>query len=121
MTMKFDEHAVRDALTSAWSLETASQWTADNPALGQCNVTAVLIHDLFGGEILRTWLPNVWHYYNRLDGRRMDLSDSQFSAPGALFAAPDPYQDLLTSREAAMSGIPQREYDALRAASQSAL
>ena len=38
--MNFDEAQVRDALEKAWSLETAKQWSPENPANGQCNVTA---------------------------------------------------------------------------------
>ena len=111
--MKFDEARVRAALLKAWSLDTAVQWTVENPASGQCNVTAAVIHDIFGGEILRTRLPGVWHYYNRIDGVRFDLTDSQFSAPGALFAAPEAYSDNITDRASAKTNIPQREYDAL--------
>ncbi|MFQ6548395.1 hypothetical protein AADZ90_010575 [Aestuariibius sp. 2305UL40-4] len=114
MRHDFAEGQVRDALFRAWSLETAVQWTPDNPASGQCNVTAAVVHDLFGGEVLRTRLPGVWHYYNRIGGNRTDLTDSQFTAPGARFDAPDTYDDELTTRDAAMTGIPQREYDTLR-------
>jgi hypothetical protein len=57
MTMSFDPDAVQNALRKAWSLATASQWTADNPAAGQCNVTALLVHELFGGDLLKTPLP----------------------------------------------------------------
>ncbi|MEM8822992.1 MAG: hypothetical protein AAGF30_05215 [Pseudomonadota bacterium] len=116
MHRPFDEVRVRDALLTAWSLETAIQWTADNPASGQCNVTAAVIHDLFGGEVLRTRLGEVWHYYNRIDGVRIDLTDSQFTAPGARFAAPASYEDAPTTREAALATIPAREYQALHGA-----
>ena len=88
MLPAYDEFSIRRALPRAWSLDTAVQWTPDNPANGQCNVTAAVIHDLFGGEVLRTQLPGVWHYYNRINGERVDFSDSQFTAPGARFAAP---------------------------------
>ncbi|MBY5933296.1 hypothetical protein KUV51_09830 [Tateyamaria omphalii] len=114
--MEFDEDRVRVALETAWSLDTAKQWSKENPANGQCNVTSAVIHDLFGGEVLRTRYPGVWHYYNRIGGRRCDLTDSQFVRPDARFAAPDPYEDELSDRDAAMDGIPQREYDALKAA-----
>ena len=114
MSLTFDEANLRTILDDAWSLETAPQWSAENPANGQCNVTAAVIHDLFGGEVLRTRIGEVWHYYNRIDGCRADLSDSQFTRPGARFPAPDPYEDELTTRDAAMEGIPQREYDTLR-------
>lgn len=113
--LPFDETQVRAALRPSWSRETAVQWTAEYPASGQCNVTAAVIQDLFGGEILRTELAGIWHYYNRIDGKRVDLTDSQFNAPGARFAAPETYQDVLTDHKAAMEGIAQREYDTLRA------
>ncbi|MEM7044223.1 MAG: hypothetical protein AAF543_15545 [Pseudomonadota bacterium] len=116
MARVFDEHLVRAALDDAWSLETAAQWSAENPANGQCNVTAAVVHDLFGGAILRTRYPTFWHYYNRIDGRRVDLTDSQFSRPGARFPAPDRYDDDVSDRDAAMEGIPEREYDALKKA-----
>ncbi|MCV3273599.1 YunG family protein [Roseobacter sinensis] len=114
--MIFNEDQVRAALEKAWSLETAKQWSRENPANGQCNVTSAVIHDLFGGEVLRTRYPTVWHYYNRIDGRRCDLTDSQFVRPGARFPAPDSYDDEVTDRDTAMRGIPQSEYDALKSA-----
>ena len=116
MARAFDEDRVREALEDAWSVETAAQWSAENPANGQCNVTAAVIHDLFGGEILRTRYPKFWHYYNRIDGQRMDLTDSQFTRPGARFASPERYDDELSNRNDAMEGIPRREYDALKKA-----
>jgi hypothetical protein len=114
--MTFDEARIRAALRQAWSPETAVQWTEENPALGQCNVTAAVICDLFGGKVLRTRYPDIWHYYNEIDGARYDLTDSQFKDPGAVFQAPEVYQDDVSTKEAAMEGIPQREYDTLRAA-----
>lgn len=114
--MTFNEERVRSALEKAWSLDTAKQWSQENPANGQCNVTSAVIHDLFGGEVLRTRYPTVWHYYNRIEGKRRDLTDSQFVRPGARFPAPEKYDDELSDRDTAMEGIPQGEYDALKAA-----
>lgn len=62
LMMSFDPDEVQSALRKAWSLATASQWTASNPAAGQCNVTSLLIHELFGGELLRTPLPAGDHF-----------------------------------------------------------
>lgn len=112
----FDEARVRAALDKAWSLETAKQWSLENPANGQCNVTAAVIHDLFGGDVLRTPYPTFWHYYNRIEGRVVDLTDTQFTRPGARFAPLESYRDEISDRDTAMEGIPQREYDALKAA-----
>ena len=114
--MTFNEDQIRSALEMAWSLDTAQQWSPENPANGQCNVTSALIHDLFGGEVFRTRIQEVWHYYNQIDGKRYDLTDSQFFRPGARFSAPESYDDETSNRDAAMEGIPQREYDALKEA-----
>lgn len=116
MKQGFDEATVRAALGDAWSLETAKQWSRENPANGQCNVTAAVIHDMFGGEIWRTRVPGFWHYYNAFNGIRVDLTDTQFTRPNARFDPPETYSDEPSTREAAMEGIPQREYDALRLA-----
>lgn len=108
----FDETTVRDALHRVWSLETAKQWTPDCPAAGQCNVTAVVIQEMFGGEILQTALPDDWgdviHFYNRIDGRVVDLTDSQFTAPIA-------YDDASASRDEAMACVQETEYQTLLA------
>ena len=114
--MVFDEERIRAALEKAWSLDTAKQWSKENPANGQCNVTSAVICDLYGGEVLRTRYPTFWHYYNRIDGMRCDLTDSQFVRPDARFAAPDGYDDELSDRDMAMEGISQREYEALKKA-----
>lgn len=116
MTLAYDETTIRTALRRAWSLETASQWSAENPANGQCNVTAAVIQDLFGGEILRTHMQGIWHYYNQIDGVRADFSDTQFTDPGARFDPPAHYDDIASSKAEAMATIPQREYDALKRA-----
>jgi hypothetical protein len=55
--MNFEPEQVASALHQSWSSATARQWTEDNPAAGQCNVTVLLVHELFGGELLKTRLP----------------------------------------------------------------
>ena len=73
-------------------------------------MTTVVVHDLFGGDILKTSLPDydVDHYYNRIDGVVVDLTDSQFSAPVS-------YDDEMASREDAMECVQTGEYETLRA------
>ncbi|UQR66696.1 hypothetical protein LRP30_16200 [Bradyrhizobium sp. C-145] len=107
--MDFDPDEVQGALRKAWSLSTASQWTADNPAAGQCNVTALLIHDLFGGDLLKTPLPQGDHFYNRIEGRRYDFTACQFDQPIA-------YMDLPANRADAELGATNGQLAELRAA-----
>ncbi|MBR1176966.1 hypothetical protein JQ617_23650 [Bradyrhizobium sp. KB893862 SZCCT0404] len=105
--MHFDPDGVQRALRKAWSLSTSSQWTADNPAAGQCNVTALLIHELFGGDLLKTPLPAGDHFYNRIEGRRYDFTASQFDQPIA-------YMDLPTDPADAEQGATSSQLAALR-------
>jgi len=73
---------IRKNLEQCWSLKSSSFWTPDNPAAGQCGVTALVIQDVFGGEILKTRLPNgQWHFYNRINNKRIDFTDEQFAEP----------------------------------------
>ena len=98
-------------MRKSWSLTTASQWTPENPAAGQCNVTALLLHELFGGELLKTPLPAGDHFYNRIGGRRYDFTASQFSQPIA-------YTDMPTTRADAERSATGAQSAALRAAFQ---
>jgi hypothetical protein len=107
--MQFERDRVAAALLDSWSLKTSGQWLASNPARGQCNVTALLINEFFGGEIIKTPLPEGDHFYNRIDGRRIDLTDSQFEAPLN-------YLDLGSGRNEALAGTSAAKYEFLRAA-----
>ena len=74
------------ALTRCWSKETSSDpehWTPDNPAWGQCAVTALIVNDYLGGGIV--WAEaklsdgkNISHYFNLIDGTEVDLTRRQF-------------------------------------------
>lgn len=69
------------ALLSAWSLQSSTLWTTENPAAGHCGVTALVANDLFGGDIYKTRYGDVWHFYNVIDGHRHDFTKSQFAKP----------------------------------------
>ena len=105
--MKFDQHRILAALYHSWSIVTAKQWTSDNPASGQCNVTTLLVYDLFGGEILKTPLPDSAHFYNRIDGERYDFTASQFEQP-------IDYADIPSDREEAAGGVTRHELTTLQ-------
>jgi hypothetical protein len=109
VTMRFQENRVAAVLLQSWSGSSSGQWLAANPARGQCNVTALLVNEYFGGEILKTPLLEGDHFYNRIDGKRVDLTKSQFAAPIA-------YLDLASDRVEALAGTSTAQYDALKAA-----
>ncbi|WP_459708806.1 YunG family protein [Actinophytocola sp. KF-1] len=79
------EHACR----ASWGVDTCdpvdrAEWHPGNPARGQCGVTALVLHDLFGGELVlgevrvageRTGV----HWWNRFGaGLEVDLTRDQF-------------------------------------------
>ena len=109
--MPIDADAVLKALSMAWSPKSARQWTRERPANGQCNVTTLLIENLFGGEILKTPLPAGDHFYNRIDGARLDFTASQFDNPMS-------YADMPANRKEAAIGVQPAELAALTSAFQ---
>lgn len=103
-----------DHLAGCWSLRSSTLWTPDNPAAGHCGVTALVAHDLFGGDILKTPWGDIWHFYNVIDGRRYDFTDSQFPAPLD-------YQDVPSNRDEAFADTNAEQYGHLQKAIQDAM
>ena len=96
-----------DKVKAAWSIESASTWTPQNPAKGQCSVTALVAQDVLGGILLKTLTPEGMHFYNLIDGVRWDFTISQFDRP-------IPFGDLPTSRDEAMADTNPAQYEALK-------
>lgn len=82
---------IEQAVRSSWSAETCtpgsrSHWREDNPARDQCGVTAMVLNDLLGGELIRGDVhvdgEHVdYHWWNRLGmgmGVEVDLTREQF-------------------------------------------
>lgn len=73
---------LKEALKESWNKETCypkirDQWNPKNPAFGQCAVTALVVQDFFGGDILFCSHQN--HFWNRLpNGREIDFTHEQF-------------------------------------------
>jgi hypothetical protein len=88
LTLQDMERAIR----AAWSRETTFasdeylSKTPDRPSRGQCGPTALVVHDLLGGDLLVSdvavdGVVDGVHYWNRLsDGVYVDLTRDQFAA-----------------------------------------
>lgn len=78
--------ALQRAVEDAWSSDTADspeEWSASNPARGQCAVTAVVLRHFLGGVILVAEVEGghvgEHHAWNRLsNGLELDLTRKQF-------------------------------------------
>ena len=80
-----------------------------NPGLGQCSVAAVLAQDRLGGETLKTKVGNAWHFYNLMNGERLDFTASQFDVAIA-------HDDNASGREDTFTDTTPAQYAALSAA-----
>jgi hypothetical protein len=90
---------VQRAVRMSWGPETAFasagylERAPDRSSRGQCGTTALVVHDLLGGELLVAEVAVAGvvdgvHYWNRLpDGRCVDLTADQFLA-GEVVLAP---------------------------------
>lgn len=56
---------------------------SNDPAHNQCTVTAMVVQDYFGGEILALAMPGGGtHYLNLIDEKVFDLTSDQFTSHG---------------------------------------
>ncbi|WP_424888680.1 YunG family protein [Streptomyces sp. XH2] len=80
---------IEKALRSSWGADTCtpecrSQWNSANPARDQCGVTALVLNDLLGGDLVRGEVRvggarTDFHWWNRLgEGVEIDLTREQF-------------------------------------------
>ena len=113
---------VTAAVRAAWCRQTCddsdlADWTPGEPARGQCGATALVLHGVFGGDLL---LAEVLgpdgsrqgvHWWNRRpEGREVDLTREQF-APTEVVQAPR-----VVVRPPALPRRNREQYLALRAA-----
>lgn len=74
----------KKALAQSWGKDTsyhkdAPNWTPENPALGQCAISALLFNEYFGGKIYSGVSDTgIVHYWNKIYGIKVDLTKQQF-------------------------------------------
>lgn len=82
---------IAEAVRASWAADTCSPddlawagWTGDNPALGHCDITSLVVNDLFGGDLVVGEVhlgaeQRNFHWWNRLpSGIEIDLTYEQF-------------------------------------------
>jgi hypothetical protein len=78
---------IRASWSSASCDPVDAPWSPENPAKGQCGVTALVVQEHLGGDLLMAEVRHAdgsrqgVHYWNRLpDGEELDLTRAQFVA-----------------------------------------
>ena len=77
---------LRGAIRAGWTAATSAtpdEWSAENPAKGQCDVSSYVYWEHRGGElvvseVLVDGVRTEHHYTNRIDGVDIDITESQF-------------------------------------------
>jgi hypothetical protein len=113
---------VRSALERSWSAKTSVCWSPDAyPSYGQCAQTAIVIQEMFGGEILHTkgWHGRGNHFYNFIEGQRVDFTADQFTMPNYSYALT--YEDNQSNANEAEKECLPGQIDTLRFSFKAAL
>lgn len=85
-SMSPDRKKVLQAIRDSWCAETCGDpiaWSPQRPSWQQCDASAFVAWEHLGGELVlgKVFLDGVeteHHYWNRIDGRDIDLTRDQF-------------------------------------------
>ncbi len=70
----FYKNEIQQVIRRCFTAEYKSNWTRSDTFVDHDSEISTLIHDVFGGEILKTHKNKRWHFYNRINGERVDLA-----------------------------------------------
>lgn len=106
-----DLNILEKALLKSWSKETSyfpAEWNELNPSFGQCAITALIVNDYFGGDIVwsEAILPNgqkISHFFNMVKGKEVDLTHSQFPEGTIVPKGVEKKKDFASTREFMLS------------------
>jgi len=97
---------VQQALKQAWKSVDSLGFTRGNQTDSRSGIISQLIYDIFGGEILKTHEKRGWHFYNRIEGERIDFTISEMSK----FSIYNNAEDILSTPEEVHNYFEQENY-----------
>jgi hypothetical protein len=120
-----NESELEQALQSSWCRETCSpssqpQWSPENPAWGQCAVTALVVQDYRGGDMVwaTAFLPDdrqISHYFNLINGEEKDYTRQQYPVGTKIPLGISRLQGFATTRDYVLSNEDTvRRYELLK-------
>jgi len=102
----FDKMIVYEALKRSLAPDSHRKLTPVSPTNFQDSSISLLLHDVFGGEILKTHKKKNWHFYNRIDGVRVDFTGSSIRK----LKESDKFEDIPASADETNDYIDQADY-----------
>jgi hypothetical protein len=106
MKTMFNRLVVHEALKNCYIQENNPKNKINKPAASQDRFISLLLHDIFGGEILKTHLKRGWHFYNRIDGERIDFTRSN----RADYASDESFEDIPSTPGETCNNVEQVDY-----------
>ncbi len=104
---EFNKSVVQKVLRRCWASDEYSGRKHFNPAKGQDSIISLLIHDIFGGDILKTQKKKCWHFYNRINGERIDFISK---IPRAEKCEKNCFEDIPSTPEEAKTYFAKEDY-----------
>jgi len=102
----FNKTIVYEALKRSQAPESNRRLTHISHTDGQDSIISLMIHDIFGGEILKTHKKKNWHFYNRIDGERVDFTESEMDK----FAKENGFEDIPSTPDETFTYFEQEDY-----------
>jgi hypothetical protein len=106
MKTMFNRLVVHEALKNCYIQENNPKNKINKPAASQDRFISLLLHDIFGGEILKTHIRRGWHFYNRIEGERIDFTRSETGN----FPVDTGLEDIPSSSVETLSSVEQIDY-----------
>lgn len=97
---------VQEALKQTWRSVDSTGFIQGNQPDSKSGIISQLIYDIFGGEILKTHEKRGWHFYNRINGERIDFTISEMSK----FSIYNNAEDIISSPEEVHNYFEQENY-----------
>lgn len=97
----------------------ANDWSADNPARGQCVVSALIVQDHLGGDLMRYDVTgenlSEKHYCNIVGGTIIDTTGQQYREPVTMRPSETTLKGFASARDKLLADQDtKRRYEILR-------
>jgi len=102
----FNRLVVHEALKRSRASDNNPELVRKNHEDDQDSEISLLIHDIFGGEILKTHNKKGWHFYNRIDGERIDFTKSEIDNS----SQDNQFEDIPATPDETQNYIEQEKY-----------